>query len=211
MLTVPNQASLAHDIVITLNGIWLLLSNSQNQEIKDAILGKWLPLLLSFTTIQASAFEPTKTGHESRAKATLSLAAIILELQALNISSEQINSLIETTFDLALHLVDCLPEDMRLQCIKSLRDATSSPKINYLFSVPTNPTEWLFLSQKEKVVGGSGGAGSEGRIAVAGADTQKEKLAPFALRRWEMLGEPTPNVGENDTSLSLTLFGARKG
>jgi mediator of RNA polymerase II transcription subunit 12 len=48
-------------------------------------------------------------------------------------------------------------------------------------------------------------------MAGAGADTQKEKLAPFALRRWEMLGEPTPNVGENDTSLSLTLFGARKG
>jgi mediator of RNA polymerase II transcription subunit 12 len=209
--TVPNQASLAHDIVITLNGIWLLLSNSQNQEIKDAILGKWLPLLLPFTTIQASAFEPTKTGHESRAKATLSLAAIILELQALNISSEQINSLIETTFDLALHLVDCLPEDMRLQCVKSLRDAASSPKISYLFSVPTNPTEWLFLSQKERVGGGPGGAGGEGRIAGAGADTQKEKLAPFALRRWEMLGEPTPNVGENDTSLSLTLFGARKG
>jgi mediator of RNA polymerase II transcription subunit 12 len=209
--TVPNQAGLAHDIVTTLNGIWLLLSNSQNQEIKDAILGKWLPLLLSFTTIQASAFESTKTGHESRAKAILSLAAIVLELQALNTNSEEINSLTETTFDIALHLVDCLPEDMRLQCAKSLRDAASSPRIRYLFSVPTNPTEWLFLGQKERIAGGSGGGGSEGRIIGAGADAQKERLVPFALRRWEMLGEPTPNVGENDTSLSLTLFNARKG
>jgi mediator of RNA polymerase II transcription subunit 12 len=61
----------------------------------------------------------------------------------------------------------------------------------------------LVLSQKERI-GGSGGA--EGR----GIDIEKEKLAPFPLRRWEMLGEPTPNVGENDTSLSLTLFDARR-
>jgi mediator of RNA polymerase II transcription subunit 12 len=40
---------------------------------------------------------------------------------------------------------------------------------------------------------------------------EREKVAPYPLRRWEMLGEPTPNIGENDTSLSLTLFGARKG
>ena len=37
-----------------------------------------------------------------------------------------------------------------------------------------------------------------------------EKLSPFLFRRWEILSEPTPNVGENDTSLSLTLFDARK-
>lgn len=32
----------------------------------------------------------------------------------------------------------------------------------------------------------------------------------FALRRWEMVQDATPTVGENDTSLSLTLFGTRK-
>jgi mediator of RNA polymerase II transcription subunit 12 len=34
---------------------------------------------------------------------------------------------------------------------------------------------------------------------------------PYPLRRWEMLAESTPNVGENDTSLSLKLFQARRG
>jgi mediator of RNA polymerase II transcription subunit 12 len=37
-----------------------------------------------------------------------------------------------------------------------------------------------------------------------------EKLVPFVFRQWEMLSEPNPNIGENDTSLSLTLFEATK-
>ena len=37
-----------------------------------------------------------------------------------------------------------------------------------------------------------------------------ERLTPFQFRRWEMLNEPTPNVGENDTAVDLGLFEARK-
>ncbi|KAK3939442.1 mediator of RNA polymerase II transcription subunit 12 [Diplogelasinospora grovesii] len=37
-----------------------------------------------------------------------------------------------------------------------------------------------------------------------------ERLSVFHVRRWEILSEPTPNVSENDTALSLTLFEARK-
>ncbi|KAK4145760.1 uncharacterized protein C8A04DRAFT_10361 [Dichotomopilus funicola] len=37
-----------------------------------------------------------------------------------------------------------------------------------------------------------------------------ERLSVFHFRRWEMLNEPTPNVGENDTALSLGLFEARR-
>ena len=32
----------------------------------------------------------------------------------------------------------------------------------------------------------------------------------YPLRRWEVISDPTPVMGENDTSLSLGLFGARK-
>ncbi|KAG4443322.1 hypothetical protein IFR05_001191 [Cadophora sp. M221] len=196
------SSSLASDMVIALNGTWLLLANTQSQETKDAIISKWLPLLLSFMTIHVGAFEATKQGHESRAKATLALSAVFLQLQALDTSTEAISNLIEQTFDLALHLVDALPEDMRQQCIRSLRDTTSNPPISYLFSIAANPTEWLVLSQKDRM------------HSITGADgkpAEKEKLTPFPLKRWEMLGEPTPNVGENDTSLSLTLFAARRG
>jgi mediator of RNA polymerase II transcription subunit 12 len=195
--------SLACDIVATLNGLWLLLANSQSLEIKDAITSKWLPLLLSFTTIHIPSFEATKAGHESRAKAILALAAIFLQLQALDNTTEEIKNLAEQAFDLALYLVDALPEDMRQQCIRSLRDTASSPRVSYIFSFAPNPTEWLVLSQREKAVPALGSGATDRAV-------EKEKFTPFALRRWEMLGEPTPNVGENDTSLSLTLFGARR-
>jgi mediator of RNA polymerase II transcription subunit 12 len=210
--TTSNQPSLAPEIVTTLNGIWLLLSNTQSQEMKDAIISKWLPLLLSFTTIHATGFEATKAGNESRAKTILALAAIFLQLQAFD-STNAINGIIEQTFDLALHLVDSLPEDMRQQCIRSLRDTASNPRMSYLFSYATNPTEWLVLSQKEKLPampGAAAGAGAAEKERLE-KEREREKLVPFVLRRWEMLGEPTPNVGENDTSLSLRLFGARRG
>jgi mediator of RNA polymerase II transcription subunit 12, fungi type len=199
--------SLAPEINKTFNGVWHFLSTTQTTQIKDAIIGKWLPLFLSFATIHTSVFDTSKVGHESRAKALLALAATLLELQALDMSTAAVNDLIEQTFDLALHLVDSLPDDMRQNCIRSLRDAISNPRLSYLFSFGTNPSERLVLSQKEKgpssqTVGANDSG--EGRVA------EKEKLTPFPLRRWEMLGEPTPNVGENDTSLSLTLFGARR-
>ncbi|KAK0111317.1 RNA polymerase II mediator complex subunit [Cadophora gregata] len=193
--------SLASDMVIALNGTWLLLTNSQAQDIRDSVVSRWLPLLLSFVTIHAGAFEASKQGHEYRAKATLTLSAIFLHLQALDTGTEAVGNLIEQIFDLALHLVDNLPDDTRQQCIRSLRDVTSSPPISYLFSIAANPTEWLLLRQKDRT------------LSVTDPEensVEKVKLTPFTLKRWEMLGEPTPNVGENDTSLSLTLFGARR-
>jgi hypothetical protein len=36
------------------------------------------------------------------------------------------------------------------------------------------------------------------------------KQVEFVTKPWERLAEPTPNVGENDVSLGLTLFKARK-
>jgi hypothetical protein len=39
---------------------------------------------------------------------------------------------------------------------------------------------------------------------------QKGKLWPYSLRNWELLEEPTPNIGVNDTAVSLGLFQARK-
>jgi len=206
MTSPSSNDSLVSEIVTAFNTIWFFLANPQSQplQMKDLLFTKWLPLLLSFTTIHISAFEATKSGHESRAKALIALAAIILELQALSNSTDTIITLAEQTFDLALQLVDILPDDIRQQCIRQLRDATSNPRISYLFSIAVNPIEWLFLSQKEKI---AGPVAADGRAITI----EKEKLTPYPLRRWEMLGEPTPNVGENDTSLSLTLFGARRG
>ena len=36
------------------------------------------------------------------------------------------------------------------------------------------------------------------------------RMMPFQIKRWETLSEPTPLVGENDTSLNMRLFEARR-
>ena len=38
----------------------------------------------------------------------------------------------------------------------------------------------------------------------------EEKNFPYPVRRWEMVQDAMPNAGENDTCLSLSLFGAKK-
>jgi len=45
---------------------------------------------------------------------------------------------------------------------------------------------------------------------AAGRVPIEVKLTPFALRQWEIMPDPTPVLGENDGSLSLGLFGARR-
>lgn len=202
--TVPGPGS---ETPGALHNIWLILANTQvSSAIKDAIIATWLPLLLTFTAIHRHAFENTKAGNEQRGKTIIALSAIHLELESRVASTETTSSLGEQVYDLALYLVDSLPDEVRLQCIRALRDTTSIPRIQYLFSIATNPSEWLVLMQKERVI-----PGPVSHTASKNSVVEKERVTPFPLRRWEMLGEPTPNVGENDTSLSLTLFGARRG
>jgi mediator of RNA polymerase II transcription subunit 12 len=65
---------------------------------------------------------------------------------------------------------------------------------------------------------GLGGSGGRSAVASTGIAASKKdpginrtgRLVPFSLRLWEVLNEPTPNVGLNDTTLSLTLFDATK-
>jgi mediator of RNA polymerase II transcription subunit 12 len=204
--TSPATSSLASEIIAVLNNMWLVLctTQTQNSGVKEATMTKWLPLLLAFVTIQASAFDISRSGLENRSRLLLALTAILLELQAVDTSTEALNTVIEQAFDLALYLVDVLPDDLRHHCVRSLRDTISNRRVSYVFSVVKNPSEWLLLSQRDK-------AGMSGLVEGRGFGIEKEKLTAYPLRRWEMLGEPTPNVGENDTSLSLTLFGARRG
>jgi mediator of RNA polymerase II transcription subunit 12 len=79
-----------------------------------------------------------------------------------------------------------------------------------LFSIASNPSEWLVLMHREKAITAQA-ANTSATTSDGPKNLEKDRITPFPLRRWEMLGEPTPNVGENDTCLSLTLFAARKG
>ena len=203
------------EIPLALHNAWLILASGQIRAArKDVFMVTWLPLLLQFAKSHRDVFDNTKTGSESRGKTVITLTAIHLELTSkVNLDKVNIN-LSEEIYDLALYLVDALPDDVRLQCIRSLRDTASLARIKFLFSITSNPSEWLVLMQREKVVAGPTSVNAN-RAASAAVESnksiEKERPAPYPFRRWEMLQEPTPNIGENDTSLSLTLFGARRG
>jgi mediator of RNA polymerase II transcription subunit 12 len=173
------NSQLASQIVEKLNDIWQIASHGTEAS-RSRVIDKWLPLILDFITLHINMFDNSKSSSELRSRMLLSLSALLLELQTYANSS-----LLQRIFDVALLLVDDLPEEARLNCIRSLKDKTSNPRIEYIFGYSPPPTDWLHLSQNGKLI-------------------------PYPLRRWEILSEPTPIVGENDTSLSLTLFKARK-
>ncbi|OTA98432.1 hypothetical protein M426DRAFT_17404 [Hypoxylon sp. CI-4A] len=201
---------LPSSLVDKLADLWDILSSKADecQLLKGVVLSHWLPLLFSYLTLytspSASAIDNSKLpGGEVRGRALIVLAGLIQELD--NYPSSNLG---QQAFDIALALVDGLQEEARLQCVRAIKDATADPRLRYLFSFAANPAENFMLSHRDKPP-----MGIQERRALAmgmGVSMIPERLTPFTIRRWEILNEPTPNVGENDTSLSLTLFDARK-
>ena len=104
-----------------------------------------------------------------------------------------------SVFDTLALLSDCLSDDTRTRCIRTLRDHYHSqdPRLRFIFGYPTTVnSEWLQLVTKSST--------------TAEAKSESVTIQPYPLRRWEMMQDATPVSTENDTSLSLTLFGARK-
>ena len=111
-------------------------------------------------------------------------------------------------FDTLAILTDLQTEETRSRCIRTLRDQqrTKDPRLLFLFGYTESiENEWLQL------VPNPNSTASDARAtgpAIAGSATPATQA--FPLRRWEMMQDATPLITENDTSLSLTLFGARK-
>lgn len=234
----PKSTQLSHELVEKLCDLCEIVA-SRKQEVDDvrvAVINNWLPALLRVIIIQGGGVSdaamtppastggvsgkvPTPPNHETRARVIISLCSMLLELQLL--PPRAVGDLAERVFDVAMLLVDTLPEDMRLQCARMIlvlpgtpaaaTNLSSDPKLRYLLGTP-QPTaaDSLALSHRDKSSPAQGAVPrSMGAMYGIGPQVQ-EKLTPFAMRRWEMLSESTPNIGENDTSLSLGLFEAIK-
>lgn len=219
---------LSSTTVDRLADLWEVLASQTDANVKIAVLTSWLPLMLSYLALHASSFDAAnKATSEVRGRALLVLSGLLQELGSLSslavcdaqVPSRLIPQLTQRIFDLALLFVDTLPDDTRQTCIRHLKDALADSRLRYIFSWAPVPHVNMMLAHKEK----SGGARQRGTgfLGVAslsqnlfgapvGAAGSGERLSAFTYRRWEILNEPTPNVGENDTSLSLTLFEAIK-
>ena len=206
---------------------------------KTTVLAHWLPLTLNFITLHAPAFDLSKPTNDLRAKMLVACAGLLQDLDALHLPSTPVDTapLARRVFALSCLLVDNLAEDARMLCVRAVRDcAGADPRLRYLFSFPSSGSgsgsgadgEGLMLSHREKGAASArgGGAAAPGGAAATtlfsgllgtpatlwGFDRGLAggRLSEFRLRRWETLSEPTPNVGENDTALSLGLFEARR-
>ncbi|KAJ4386463.1 RNA polymerase II mediator complex subunit [Gnomoniopsis smithogilvyi] len=219
---------LAPTTVDRLADLWELLASPVEAEVKIAVLTSWLPLMLSYLALHASNSDTAnKSTSEVRGRALLVLSGLLQELESLSslavcdarVPFNLVPQLTQRIFDLALLFVDTLPDDVRQTCIRHLRDSLADSRLKYIFSWASTPHLEMMLAHKEK----SGGArqrvpGFLGHTSMGqniwgmpvNASGAGEKLSTFTYRRWEILNEPTPNVGENDTSLSLTLFEAIK-
>lgn len=230
---------LASATVDRLADLWELMATPSDLDIKVSILVSWLPLMLSFLTLQAHTHDMNnKQSNEVRGRTLLVLAGILQEIDSLaslsvcdpRMPSNQTMCLSRRVFDLSLDLVDSLSDEVRQQCIRVLRDAVSDSRLRYIFSAAPIPLENLMMAHKDKpspvsqqpgqqgqqqrprtmTFLGVGAIGSIWGTAVGPGGQGQERLSTFTFKRWEILNEPTPNVGENDTSLSLTLFEAFK-
>ncbi|KAI0476160.1 transcription mediator subunit Med12 [Xylariaceae sp. FL0804] len=191
--------------------LWEIVASTSEElaPLRASVISHWLPLLFSYLALHATQATGTSDqfklqGNDIRARVLIILAGLVQELD-----SHPWCNLGRRIFDIALALVDQLSEEARMTCVRAVRDHTSDPRVRYLFSFAPNPAENFMLAPREKLP-----HGVNERRALAmqnmGYGMLPERLAPFLYRRWEVLNEPTPNVGENDTSLSLRLFDARK-
>lgn len=234
----PSKTSqLSSAMAEKLTDLWEILSSKDGNAVlvQAAVLEHWLPVLLKFLVLyHASAVSPKPTGPaptptsyatvktdvssasvDVQARITIILAGVLLELEGQNMSHHTSPSLTTQIFDIALLFADALPDDACRNCARAVlhlpgavaaTNTSSDPRLYYLFSTePLTPADGFLLAQGDKSPSARG-MGAKYGIGPA----VQEKLSPYVIRRWELLSEPTPNVGENDTSLSLGLFEAIK-
>lgn len=107
-------------------------------------------------------------------------------------------------FDVLTIITDSVAEEICFQCIQILRDRNHAkdPRLQYIFGY-SNRVEGEWLQSVASPPNQSG-------FRIEDPQQATPARLPYALRRWEMVQEATPLIAENDTSLSLTLFGTRE-
>ena len=157
-----------------------------------------LGFLLRMLIVHQSAVQHPRYPQNNLFRLLMSLSLILIH-SPLN-SHLELN---KDVFDVLTLFSDSLSEDTRSRCIQSLRDRhrTRDPRLRFIFGYSeTVESEWLQLVMKSSA-------------AAAEIKAEEDLVAtaqPYPLRRWEMMQDATPVATENDTSLSLTLFGAKK-
>lgn len=156
-------------------------------------------MLLRLLTIHQAAVHCAKLSENNIVQLLVTLSLLLTHESLCSLQN-----LSEHVLDVLAILTDSLSEDTRSQCVRLLRDQyrTRDPRLLFLFGYSENAEgEWLQLMTSSL---SASTAKNEGLVGPS------ESTQPFPFRKWEMMQDTTPLITENDTSLSLALFGARK-
>ncbi|KAL2042917.1 hypothetical protein N7G274_003975 [Stereocaulon virgatum] len=160
---------------------------------------QYIDVLLRLLRIHQTTIQHPKFSQHTLFQLLMSLA--LLSIHAFRSPHP---TLPNDLFDTLSLLSDCLSDDTRSRCINTLRDyhQTSDPRLRFVFGYgEIVDNEWLQIITK---------SASTAESKTDGTAIAMTMMQPYPLRRWEMMQDATPVATENDTSLSLTLFGARK-
>lgn len=158
-----------------------------------------IEVLLRLLTIHQGAVHCAKLSENNTVQLLVTLSLLLA-----HDSLRPLRNLSEHVLDVLAILTDSLSDDTRSQCVRLLRDQyrNRDPRLLFLFGYSENAEgEWLKLMTSSL---------SAFTAKIEGLVGANESTQPFPLRKWEMMQDTTPLVMENDTSLSLALFGARK-
>ena len=162
-------------------------------------LFQFIDVILRLLTIHQTTIQHPKFSQNILHQIVMSLALLLIH--PLLASHPDLSNRLSDVLSL---LSDSLSDDNRSRCIRALRDyhQTRDPRLRFIFGyAETVEKEWLQLVTKST---------SAAETKAEGAAAATTTTIPYPLRRWEMMQDATPVATENDTSLSLTLFGARK-
>ncbi|KAK4693977.1 hypothetical protein P7C71_g3518, partial [Lecanoromycetidae sp. Uapishka_2] len=150
-------------------------------------------LLVRLLMAHQSTLQHSKFSQDTLLRLLTTLSLLLNEL---SISSDPL--LQRQVLDALTFLSDSLNDETRTRCIHTLRDQyrAKDPRLQFVFGY-----DEMVENERLQLVTKNPWAAD---LAVT-STTQ-----PYALRRWEMMQDATPLATENDTSLSLSLFGARK-
>ena len=148
----------------------------------------------------------TTVQHPNFPQATLYSIVMSLSVFLIHPYLSKQSVLADHIHDVLALLSDSLTEESRIRCISKLRNHyhTRDSRLSFIFGFSD-------LTEDERlrlVTNYPTGPELEAPDIAGGYLKMANQL--FSLRRWEMMQDATPLLGENDASLSLTLFGARK-
>lgn len=161
-----------------------------------------LDILLRLLGVHQSTIRRPGFPQSTLIQLHISLAFLVIN-RALDASP----SLKARSYDTLLVLSDSLSEDTRNNCIRTLLEhKIRDPRVCFVFGY-SEPIEEVQVVSDDTTTTTKTKAAAQARPSTSQATQMTQ---PYSIRRWEMMQDATPLIGNNDTSLSLTLFGARK-